>query len=40
MSDYIMVMQHGKMVEQGTKDEVLFNPQQEYTKTLIFSSFI
>ena len=35
LSDRIAVMQHGKIVEQGTKDQILRNPQQEYTKRLI-----
>ena len=35
LSDRIAVMQHGQIVEQGPKDEILRNPQQEYTKTLI-----
>jgi peptide/nickel transport system ATP-binding protein len=28
-------MEHGVMVEQGTTDEVIFNPQHEYTKRLL-----
>lgn len=40
MSDSIMVMKHGKMVEQGTKEEVLFAPKDEYTQTLVSSSFL
>lgn len=35
LSDRIAVMQHGKIVEQGTKDQILRSPQQEYTKRLI-----
>lgn len=35
LSDYIAVMQHGAIVEQGPKNEILRNPQQEYTKRLI-----
>ena len=37
MSDRIMVMQKGKIVEQGLADDIFYNPQQEYTKTLINS---
>jgi peptide/nickel transport system ATP-binding protein len=35
LSDYIAVMRHGVIIEQGTKNEILRNPQQEYTKRLI-----
>ncbi|NBU22749.1 MAG: ABC transporter ATP-binding protein [Actinobacteria bacterium] len=35
LSDRIAVMQHGEIVEQGTKDQILRNPQQDYTKRLI-----
>jgi peptide/nickel transport system ATP-binding protein len=28
-------MEHGVMVEQGKTDEVIFNPQHEYTKRLL-----
>lgn len=31
----VVVMQHGKIVEKGTREEVLLNPQQEYTKRLL-----
>ncbi|SCX09293.1 ABC transporter ATP-binding protein [Candidatus Aquiluna sp. UB-MaderosW2red] len=35
LSDRIAVMQHGAIVEQGTKDQILRNPQVDYTKKLI-----
>ncbi len=35
LSDRIAVMQYGEIVEQATKDQILRNPQQEYTKRLI-----
>jgi peptide/nickel transport system ATP-binding protein len=35
LSDRIAVMQHGQIVEQGTKEQILRNPQQDYTKRLI-----
>ena len=33
----VMVMYQGKVVEEGTCDQVISNPQQEYTKRLIDS---
>ena len=35
ISDRIMVMQQGKIVEEGLADDIYFNPQHEYTKRLI-----
>ena len=35
VADQVLVMEHGVMVEQGTVDEVIFNPQHEYTKQLL-----
>lgn len=37
ISDRILVMQQGKIVEQGTADEIMFNPVHDYTKELIAS---
>ena len=37
IADRVGVMQQGQLVEQGTKDEVLYNPKHEYTKELIAS---
>jgi peptide/nickel transport system ATP-binding protein len=34
MSDRVMVMQKGKLVEQGETESVFTHPQNEYTKTL------
>ena len=34
-SDLVCVMQSGKIVEQGTVDEIFANPQQEYTERLL-----
>ena len=35
VSDHILVMAQGRIVEQGTPAEILGNPQQAYTKTLL-----
>lgn len=37
ISDRILVMQQGKIVEHGTANEIMFNPAHEYTKELIAS---
>ena len=39
MCDRVLVMYQGRIVEEGTPDEVIQNPQQEYTKILIDSVF-
>ncbi|MEI2384285.1 ABC transporter ATP-binding protein [Breoghania sp. JC706] len=35
MSDEVMVMQHGRVVERGTADEVFDAPKKPYTRTLV-----
>ena len=35
LSDRIMVMRQGRIVESGPADELYRNPQQEYTRMLI-----
>ncbi len=35
----VMVMQHGKIVEQGPVSEVLVNPQTDYTRRLVRAAF-
>ncbi|UUX50983.1 ABC transporter ATP-binding protein [Nisaea acidiphila] len=37
IADRIVVMQKGKVVEQGTRDEILLRPQHPYTRMLIGS---
>ena len=39
MSDHIMVMKNGKLVEQGSPDEVIDNPADPYTKRLMAAAF-
>jgi len=40
MSDTILVMSKGSVVESGTAKEVLLHPKEAYTKKLIESAFI
>ncbi|WP_067725823.1 ABC transporter ATP-binding protein [Oceanobacillus damuensis] len=40
VSDYVVVMKNGEVLEEGVTDQVLFQPQSDYTKTLISSSFL
>lgn len=35
ISDRVLVMENGIMVEQGRADDVIFNPQHEYTRRLL-----
>lgn len=35
MADKLIVMQHGKVVDAGSRDEVMKNPTNEYTKNLL-----
>ena len=35
LADRIAVMNHGEIIEQGDKNQILRNPQQDYTKRLI-----
>jgi ABC-type microcin C transport system duplicated ATPase subunit YejF len=39
MSDHIIVMKDGKLVEQGTPDEVMLQPKQDYTRKLMAAAF-
>ena len=35
LSEQVLVMHQGKIVERGRTDDVIFNPQHEYTRTLL-----
>ena len=37
MADRLLVMKNGKVVEQGTRDEVINHPENDYTKSLLES---
>ena len=39
LSDEVVVMKDGLVVEQGSADQIFDNPQTEYTKTLIAAAF-
>ncbi|MEH6533837.1 MAG: ATP-binding cassette domain-containing protein, partial [Photobacterium frigidiphilum] len=39
LSDRVLVMQKGEVMEQGTAEDIFHNPQHEYTKNLINASF-
>jgi oligopeptide transport system ATP-binding protein len=39
MADHIMVMKDGRLVEQGTPDEVMDNPHEDYTRRLMAAAF-
>ena len=39
MADHIIVMKDGKMVEQGTPDDVMLRPKQNYTRRLMAAAF-
>ncbi len=39
MADHIMVMKDGRMVEEGTPDEVIGNPRDPYTQRLMAAAF-
>lgn len=38
--DRLLIMQKGKIVEEGTADEVILHPKKEYTKRLMEAAFL
>ena len=40
LSDEIMVMKSGKVVERGTAEEIFDRPREEYTRDLIAAAFL
>jgi oligopeptide transport system ATP-binding protein len=40
LSDEIMVMKSGKVVERGTAGEIFDRPSEEYTRDLIAAAFL
>ena len=39
LSNYILVMQNGKVIEEGTTDDIFERPRHEYTKALMAAAF-
>ena len=37
--DRVLVMHEGKMVEEGTPDQVIRSPQSDYTKRMVEAAF-
>ncbi len=40
MADHILVMKNGKLVEEGSPDQIFGAPREEYTKQLIAAAFV
>jgi oligopeptide transport system ATP-binding protein len=40
MADHILVMKNGKLVEEGTPDEIYERPREPYTRALIRAAFV
>jgi len=39
LSDHVMVMRRGEVVEQGSAEQIFHYPQQEYTRELIAAAY-
>ena len=39
LSNYVMVMQHGQVVEEGPAEEIFSAPRTDYTRTLFAAAF-
>ena len=39
MSDEILVIKNGKVIEQGATEQIVNRPEQAYTKTLMAAAF-
>jgi microcin C transport system ATP-binding protein len=39
LSNYVVVLKNGKVVEEGPSEEVFSNPRQAYTKALLAAAF-
>ena len=37
MSDYILVLKNGKIIEEGDSDKIFYSPVHSYTKNLLQS---
>ena len=40
LADYVCIMKNGEIVEQNTKENIFFNPQNKYTKELISTKYL
>lgn len=40
IADYVIVLKDGVIVDQGVTEDIIENPQEEYTKRLIEATFI
>ena len=39
MANFLVVMHHGRVVEQGPTEAIFEHPQADYTKTLMAAAF-